>query len=130
MDCRTCAKVVRFGSREHVQQRSDEQIVDLPLPQITEEIVEVVRFGSREHVQQRSDEQIVELPLPQITEEIVEVVRFGSREHVQQRSDEQIVELPLPQITEEIVGGSAGTRATDRRASCGGACSTNHGGDC
>ena len=60
-----------------VQQRTAEQIVDVPL--FAEETVETVRLAPQERVQW-IDEQMVEVPTPQITEKI----------------GEEIVDVPTP----------------------------------
>ena len=73
---------------ERVLNRTPEQTVGSPVPQITEEIVDSIL------------EQTVGSPVHQITEEIVEVV---PQERVQNRILEQTVGSPVPQITEEIL---------------------------
>ena len=107
-DCESPAGAVhRMAPHERVQQRTVEHriAVDVPTPQILEEIVEA---GSAPHerVQQRTVEHRmdVDVPTPQILEEIVEA---GSAPHerVQQRTVEHriAVDVPTPQILEEIV---------------------------
>ena len=98
-----------ISPRERVQQRTPEQIEDVP--QFREWPVEVGRLVLRERVQQP------------IVEETVEVSRLVLHKRVQQRSVErkilgicenfpqertsertQIVYVPVPQIAKEIVG--------------------------
>ena len=62
-----------------------EQIVDVPTPQILEEIVE-------ERISERIAEQIVDVPTPQILEEIVEVVSVP-QERILERIAEQIIDV-------------------------------------
>ena len=52
-----------------------EQIVDVPVPQITEETVEAAKSIPEERIQQRTLEETVSVPVPQIQEQIVAVVK-------------------------------------------------------
>ena len=77
---RSAEQMVDFPAprtRQRVQRRTADHIVDVPFLHILEEIVEVVRLVPEERVQQRTDEQtvdeqLVEVPLTQIAEEIAE----------------------------------------------------------
>ena len=102
-----------------------DQIVDVPVPQVTgeipvfvgvwEEIVDAIQLVPQEQVfeecvQNRVLEQTVGSPVPQITEEIVEKVQLVYDSPVPQIMEEivervQLVDVgsPVPQITEEIV---------------------------
>ena len=85
-------EVVSSAPQERVQQRTAEQMVELP--QSPGETVGAVMLVLRERVQQRSAEQIVELP--QSPGETVDAVMLVLRERVQQRSAEQTVMWPQP----------------------------------
>ena len=66
-----------------VQQRTDEQIVDVPMPHI-EEIVEVFKTETQEQISERICVQVVNVPGPQVVgppimEEIAADVHQGRR---------------------------------------------------
>jgi len=101
-----------LSSKERVQQRTVEQVVDVPVPQVVEEVIEVAKVIPQERVQQRTVEQVVDVPVPQIVEEIleqvvdvpvpqvveevVEIAKVIPQERVQQRTVEQVVDVPVP----------------------------------
>ena len=76
-------EVVPSPPQERVQNRTPEQIVDVPVPRTMEAIVEVVQSPPQERVQNRTPEQIV----PRTMEE-----------RVPSRIQEQIMDLPVRQI--------------------------------
>merc|ERR1712032_947958 len=43
-----------------------EQVVDVPVPQVVEEVVQVAKIIPQERVQQRTVEQVVDVPVPQV----------------------------------------------------------------
>ena len=43
-----------------------EEFVDVPVPQIHEQISEVIKVFSQERVSERIEEQLLDVPLPQI----------------------------------------------------------------
>ena len=61
-------EVIQLVPQERIQERIAEQVVDIPLPQIMEEMTEVVLFMPRTR-QNRTVEQIVDVSIPQIQEE-------------------------------------------------------------
>merc|ERR1712032_363258 len=63
-------EIAKIISQERVQQRTVEQVVDVPVPQVVEEIVEIAKIIPQERVQQRTVEQVVDVPVPQVVEEI------------------------------------------------------------
>ena len=83
--------------QERVQDRTPEQIVDVPVPQITEDSLP---FVPQERVQNSTPEQIVVVPVPQIMEDSSP---FVPQARVQNRTPEQIVDVPVPQLMEAIV---------------------------
>ena len=80
--------------------RFPEQIMDLPVPQLMEAVVEVT---PQERVQNRTQEQIADTPVPQINEAVGEVVLTTPQECVHNRAPELIVGFPVPQIVQESV---------------------------
>ena len=105
MVCSTLQNRTRpTGTRaERVQNRTPEQIVDVPVPQLMEAIVEVLPSSPQERVQNRTPEQIVDVPVPRIMETIVEVLPSSPQERVQNCTPEQIVDVPVPRTIEAIV---------------------------
>ena len=90
-------------------QRTAEQIVHVPVPQIQEQLEERVQVIPRELFPERIEEQIVDIPVPSIVEEIAEVVQFIPQERFQQRTLEQIVGVPCA----TGCGGTARCRSDD-----------------
>lgn len=88
--------------QERVMQRQVEQIVNMPFPQIMEDLVEVVKIISQERVSHWIVEQI-DVSVPQVVDEIVEVRWLVPQERIVQRQVEQFVNVPVPQIFEEPV---------------------------
>ena len=67
------AEVPETPSRDGVEQRTVEQIVDAPVPQAVEELAEVSRALPQDRIQQRAVEQTVENPAVSLVEKIVEI---------------------------------------------------------
>ena len=86
-----------------IQERTVEQIVDIPVPHFLENVVEVVQIVPQERVLIRTVEQIVDTPTLQSQDEIVEVIQLILQEGISERILEQIVEVPVPQMEEQIV---------------------------
>ena len=84
---------------ERVQDRTPEQTMEFPVPQILEAVMEVVPFAPQESVQNLVEEQIVD-SVPQFLEAAVEVLPSTPRERVQNRPRKLFVDLPVPLITE------------------------------
>ena len=82
--------------QERVQNRTLEQFVGVPVPQITAEGLPIV---PQELVQNRPPEQIVGFPVPQIVQE-----------SVQNRTLEQVLVSPVPQTMEAVVEVSPPTQ--------------------
>ena len=70
-------EVVSLVPQARVQQRVDEQSVDVPLPQIMKEPVEVFKIVPQESFSDRICEQIVDVPVPQVDE--LEALQFQVR---------------------------------------------------
>ena len=60
-------------SQEGIQQRTVEQIVDVPVPQAVEELIEVSQVFPQDRVHQRFVEQTIDIPATSLAEMIVEV---------------------------------------------------------
>ena len=83
-----------------VENRVGERIVDSPVPQIMEDSLP---FVPQERVQNRTLEQIVGVPVPQRIEAPVDVLPTKPQERVLNRTLEQIVGVPVPQLIEAPV---------------------------
>ena len=79
---------------------SYDQIVDVPTPQIQDEIPEVLQSTPQERLSERIVARLVDFPLPQIQRQMVKVVKIIPQERVSERVVEQIVDLAVPQICE------------------------------
>ena len=100
-----------------------EEIIDVMVPQVTEETFEVVQLMPQEHMQNRIVEQVVDVPAPQVQESggngrsdpacpagtnfrsnrraSREVVRSIPVERIPERVVEQIVDIRETQVTEK-----------------------------
>ena len=65
-------RVPRTVSQDRIPQRIEEQLVDIPVPQIAEETVEVFDVFTQDRVQQRIVEQSTETPAISFADEIAE----------------------------------------------------------
>ena len=93
-------EVPKIIPQDRIQQRTVEQIVDVPVPQVVEELAEVFKVYSRDEVHKRFVEQTIETPSTAIAEMIVEVpvIQTPSVQHVV-----DTVEVEKPKITELTV---------------------------
>ena len=71
-------------SQDRIRQRTVEQIVDAPVPQVVEELAESFKVFSQDRIQQRAVEQIIENPANSVAEMIVEVPVIQTPERTQQ----------------------------------------------
>ena len=71
------------------QECINERIVDVPVPQVSQETVEVVLLV----LQDRIEEKVIEVPVPQIFEERI-------CEQTEDLNPPQVVDVPVPQMTE------------------------------
>ena len=99
--------------QECVQNRTPEQLVDVPVPQIMEAIVDyrfpvqmvnspVPQFMEAT-VENFVGEQIADSPVPQFMGADVEILHDAPQERTQTRTLEQTAAFPVPQISEERV---------------------------
>ena len=56
-------EVVKVVPQERLRQHTVERIIEVPVPQIVEEIVGVVEHDAQERVQERTVEQVVDVPV-------------------------------------------------------------------
>ena len=89
----------RVRPQERVQQRTVEQIVRVPVPQIQKQVIvqgipgaQVVKRIRGKRAQQRTDEQIVRAPVPTVQKQMI----------VQEIPGAQVVERTQKQIAETI----------------------------
>ena len=78
------------------------QIVEVPVPKITDEIADVLTLMQQEHFQHRIVEKIVRVLVPRVQEEIVEVIKMILLERASEHTVEQIADIPLPETVETI----------------------------
>ena len=71
-------------SRDRIQHRTVERIVDVPVPEVEEELVEAVKVFSQDKDQQLSAEETIEIPVIFLAEEVVEVPVIQTRGKTQQ----------------------------------------------
>ena len=109
-------EVPRTSSRDRTLQCTEEQILDVFVPEMAKQLTEMPETVSRDGVQKQTVEQIVDAPVPQAVEELAEVFRIFSQDRIQQRAVEQtipatslvemIVEVPViqtPEKTQQLV---------------------------
>ena len=77
-------EVLKTILQDRIQQRTLEQIVDVPVPQVLKELAEVSKSSRRDRIQQRSVEQFRETPTTSLAEMIVEVPVIQTPERTQQ----------------------------------------------
>ena len=74
-----------------------EQILDVPVLEKADQLVEVPKTVSQDRIQQRTVEQIVDVPFPQAAEEPAEFLKVFSQDRV------QLLENPAIPLAEKIV---------------------------
>ena len=113
-------KIPKIVSQDKIPQRTAEQVMDIPVPQVTEESIEMFNVLSQDRVQQRNVEHITEtsavslaeeiaertvektnVPVSHVIEKITEVARHIPHERVQNCTEEELVDMPIPQIRKE-----------------------------
>ena len=102
-------EVLKTILQDRIQQRTAEQIVDVPVPQVLKELAEVSKSFRRDRIQQRSVEQSRETPTTSLAEMIVEVPVIQTPERTQQVVNTSVqhiidtVEVEKPKIIDETV---------------------------
>ena len=90
------------------QERIEEEIIDVAVPQVMKECVEVVQHMPQERIQKCPVMHIVDVPVPRIgeaTEGMIKLIPQGRTSH---RVVEQIVDALVRQMREQIVGSNGG----------------------
>ena len=77
-------EVLKTVLQDRIKQRTVEQIVDVPVPQVLKELAEVSKSFRRNRIQQRVVEQTIENPATSLAEMIVEVPVIQTPERTQQ----------------------------------------------
>ena len=115
-------EVPKIVSQDKIPQRTAEQVMDIPVPQVVEEIIEVYEVFDRDgngfisaadlrHVMTNLGEKLTDEFLSLLArkmkdmdteEELVEAFKVFFQDRVQQRIVEQIAETPAVSLTEEI----------------------------
>ena len=88
---------------ERISERSVDQIVDWPVPQIEEQIAEVAKTTPQERFSKRTVVQAEDVPVPQILKEVVKAVKTVPQERISETICEKIVDAPVPQTVDEPV---------------------------
>ena len=85
-------EVVQISPLEWVQQRIVEHVVDVPVPQAVDEIIDVAQFNSKRASRSASANR--SSTDPEGLKESVKVVRLIPQEHITERICEPIVDVP------------------------------------
>ena len=105
--------VPKIIEQKRVQQRTVEQVVEIPVPQVlteimggsgrqvVEEVVHVPKVMTQVRQNRIPVEQTVEIPVPMTEEEVVEVPEIITQVRVQHQQVEQTIEVPVPMREEE-----------------------------
>ena len=81
-----------------------EDLIDVHVPQVTEEAAEVVKHIPQERVQNCTVEEMVDVPVPWIREKTGQVIQHIPQDRVSDLQGEQIFDIPVPQIQEKLIG--------------------------
>ena len=116
-------EVPKIVSQDKIPQRTAEQVMDIPVPQVVEEIIKVFEVFDRDgngfisaadlrHVMTNFGEKLTDEFLSLMArnmkdtdteEELVEAFKVFFQDRVQQRIVEQITEIPTVSLAEEIM---------------------------
>ena len=96
-------EVPKTSSPNRTSQRTVEQNLNAPVPEMAKQPVETPETVSPDRIQQRTVEQIIDASVPQAVEELEEVFRVCSLDRVQQCSVEQDIETPAILLVGKIV---------------------------
>ena len=86
---------------DRIQQRTFEQIVEMPIPQVAEEHVEVI-LAPQERIRQGTEEQIIDVLVRQVAAEIMEIAPEQSMDvsvlqAVEEMETTSVPHVPVPQ---------------------------------
>ena len=96
-------RAARWAALWSLLAEQEAQFVDVPVPQIQEQILEFAEISPQRRIPECIVEHTRDVPVPQIREQFVEVVRNIPQERISERIAELTVDVPTPQILEEIV---------------------------
>ena len=96
-------EVPKIPSPDRNLQCTEEQILDVFVPEMVKQLVGVAETVSQNRTQQRTEEQVITNPVPQVVEELVKVSKVFSQKRVQQRFGGQIIKTPHVSLAEKIV---------------------------
>ena len=96
-------EVPRTSSQNRTLQCTEEQILDVLVPETAKQLMDVPETVSQDRIKQRTVEQIVDVPVPQVLKELAEVSKSFRRDRIQRRSVEQSRETPATSLAEMIV---------------------------
>ena len=91
-------EVPRTSSRNRTLQCTEEQILDVLVPETTKQLMEVPETVSQDRIKQRTVEQIVDAPVSETVEELADVFKVSSQDRV-----EQTIEIPADSLDEKII---------------------------
>ena len=99
--------ILKTVFQDRIPQRTAEQLVDIPVPQVTEESLRCSMHSLRTALNSESWSRLLrpqQLPLDEeVMEKTTEVVKFSPQERVQNRTGRQIIDVPIPRVMEEII---------------------------
>ena len=95
-------RVPRAVSQDRIPQRIEEQLVDIPVPQIAEETVDVFDVFTQERVQQRIVEQSTETPAISFADEIAETPKTQTQNDIICRLKEDQSEFLEVEVQETV----------------------------
>ena len=99
--------ILETVSQDRIPQRTAEQLVDIPVPQVIEESLRCSMYSLRTALNSETWSRLLrprQLPLDEeVMEKTIEVVKFSPQERVQNRTVRQIIDVPIPRVMEEIL---------------------------
>ena len=96
-------EVPRTSSRDRTLQCTEEQILDVLVPETAKQLMEVPETVSQDRIKQRTVEQIVDAPVSETVEELADVFKVSSQDRIQQYAVEQTIEIPAVSLDEKII---------------------------
>ena len=96
-------EVPRTSSRDRTLQCTEEQILDVLVPETAKQLMEVPETDSQDRIKQRTVEQIVDAPVSETVEELADVFKVSSQDRIQQYAVEQTIEIPAVSLDEKII---------------------------
>ena len=85
-------EVTKSSSQDRLLQSTRNQILEVPVPQMMEYLVDVPKIVSQDRIRQRTFEQLADIPSS----------RFSPRTSFIDSPVDQILDVPVPQMTEQL----------------------------